>query len=61
MPETTKGDWQIGDSTRDGRTCCEVCGSLAIDFSGDDVDKCLICGHWRYRSEPSLFDEAVGS
>jgi DNA-directed RNA polymerase subunit RPC12/RpoP len=28
---------------------CEMCGSRNIDFCGWDIDKCLDCGHWRYR------------
>lgn len=31
------------------QTCCENCGSVNLDFRGDDSDKCLDCGHIRYR------------
>lgn len=37
------------DENGDVRVCCENCGSFNLDFDGWDIDKCLDCGHWRYR------------
>lgn len=31
------------------RVICEACGSTNLSFDGADIDKCLDCGHWRYR------------
>lgn len=46
--------WIPGSTTAiltDGtvRVVCEACGSLNVDFCGDDIDKCCDCRHWRYR------------
>ncbi len=31
---------------------CEACGSDSLSLDGWDIDKCLDCGHWRYRGLP---------
>lgn len=52
------------------RVVCGWCGSHDVAFTGEDIDKCRVCGYWRYRGRddevsqfiptvaPGLFSDA---